>query len=113
MAFFREYKLTNSYTCSNIIIVFILAAWIHCFVYISKGLVTRGYIHYVFIIFILESMLLQVVQVVLLLAVLLLVVLVMLFRLSNVCRHFHRVYIKFCVQERSIDLLTSGSYYLI
>ena len=53
--------------------MFILAAWIHCFVYISKGLVTRGYIHFVFIIFVLESMLLQVVQVVLLLVVLLLV----------------------------------------
>ena len=50
--------------------MFILAAWIHCFVYISKGLVTRGYIHFVFIISVLESMLLQVVQVVLLLAVL-------------------------------------------
>ena len=50
--------------------MFILAAWIHCFVYFSKGLVTRGYIHFVFIISVLESMLLQVVQVVLLLAVL-------------------------------------------
>ena len=50
--------------------MFILAAWIHCFVYISKGLITRGYIHLVFIIFILESMLLQVVQVVLLLVIL-------------------------------------------
>ena len=29
-------------------IVFILVAWIHYFVYISKGLVTRGYIHFVF-----------------------------------------------------------------
>ena len=53
--------------------MFILAAWIHSFVYISGGLVARGYIHFVFIIFILESMLLQVVQVVLLLVVLLLV----------------------------------------
>ena len=53
--------------------MFILAAWIHCFVYISKGLVARGYIHFVFIIFVSESMLLQVVQVVLLLVVLLLV----------------------------------------
>ena len=53
--------------------MFILAAWIHCFVYISGGLVARGYIHFVFIIFVLESMLLQVVQVVLLLVVLLLV----------------------------------------
>ena len=52
--------------------MFILAAWIHCFVYISC-LVTRGFIHFVFIIFVLESMLLQVVQVVLLLVVLLLV----------------------------------------
>ena len=34
--------------------MFILAAWIHCFVYISGGLVARGYIHFVFIIFILE-----------------------------------------------------------
>ena len=53
--------------------MFILAAWIHCFVYISKSLVTRGYIHFVFMIFVLESMLLQVVQVALLLVVLLLV----------------------------------------
>ena len=53
--------------------MFKLAAWLHCCVYISKGLVTRGYIHFVFIIFVLESMLLQVVQVVLLLVVLLLV----------------------------------------
>ena len=53
--------------------MFILAAWIHCFVYISGGLVARGYIHFVCIIFILESKLLQVVQVVLLLVVLLLV----------------------------------------
>ena len=52
---------------------FILAAWIHCFVYISEGLVTRWCIHFMFIIFILESKLLQVVQVVLLLVVLLLV----------------------------------------
>ena len=51
--------------------VFILVAWIHCFVYISRGVVTRWYIHYVFIIFVLESMLLQVVQVILLLIVLL------------------------------------------
>ena len=36
-------------------------------------MVSRGYIHFVFIIFVLESMLLQVVQVVLLLVVLLLV----------------------------------------
>ena len=40
--------------------MFNLAAWIHCFVYISKGLVSRGYIHFVFIISILESMLLHV-----------------------------------------------------
>ena len=53
--------------------MFILVPWIHCFVYISKGLVTRGYIHFVFIIFVLESMLLQVLQVILLLVVLLLV----------------------------------------
>ena len=53
--------------------MFFLAAWLHCFVYISKALVTRGYIHFVFIIFVLESMLLQVVQVVLLLVVLSLV----------------------------------------
>ena len=54
--------------------MFILAAWIHCFVYIAGGLVARGYINFVFIIFlVLESMLLQVVQVVLLLVVLLLV----------------------------------------
>ena len=53
--------------------MFILAAWIHCFVYFSRGLVTREYFHYVFIISVLESMLLQVVQVVLLLVVLLLV----------------------------------------
>ena len=52
--------------------MFILAALIHCFVYISC-LVTRGYTHFVFIIFALESMLLQAVQVVLLLVVLLLV----------------------------------------
>ena len=51
--------------------MFILAAWIDCFVYISDGVVTRGYL--VFIICILESMVLQVVQVVLLLVVLLLV----------------------------------------
>ena len=25
--------------------MFILVAWIHCFVYISNGVVTRGYIH--------------------------------------------------------------------
>ena len=43
--------------------MFILVAWIHCFVYISNGVVTRGYIHLVFIIFVLESMVLQVVQV--------------------------------------------------
>ena len=49
--------------------MFILAAWIHCFVYISKGLVTKGYIYFEFIIFVLESMLLQVVQVVLVLVV--------------------------------------------
>ena len=48
--------------------MFILVAWIHCFVYISNGGVTRGYIHLVSIIFILESMLLQVVQVVLVVA---------------------------------------------
>ena len=53
--------------------MFIQAVWIHCFVNISKGLVTRGYIHFVSIIFVLESMLLQVVQVVLLRVVLLLV----------------------------------------
>ena len=52
--------------------MFILAAWIHCFAYISNGVVTRGYIHLVFIIFILESMVLRVVWVVLLLVVLLL-----------------------------------------
>ena len=40
------------------------------FVYISNDVVTRGYIHWVFIIFVLESMVLQVVQVVLLLVVL-------------------------------------------
>ena len=53
--------------------VFILFAWIHCFVYISNGVATRVYIHLVFIIFVLESMVLQVVQVELLLVVLLLV----------------------------------------
>ena len=53
--------------------VFIFVTWIHCFVYISKGLVTRGYIDWVFIIFVLESMVLQVLQVVLLLVVLLLI----------------------------------------
>ena len=53
--------------------MFILATWIHYYVYISKGLVTRGYIHFVYIIFVLESMFLQMVQVVLLLVVLLLV----------------------------------------
>ena len=53
--------------------MFILAAWIQCFVYISRGLVTRGYFHCVFIIFVLESMVLQVVQIVLLLVFLLLV----------------------------------------
>ena len=53
--------------------MFILAAWIHCFVYISKGLVTRGYIHFAFIIVVSESMLLQVVQVVLLLVVILVI----------------------------------------
>ena len=47
--------------------VFILVAWMHCFVYISNGVVTGWYIHLVFIVFVLESMLLQVVQVVLLL----------------------------------------------
>ena len=46
---------------------------VHCFVYISNGVVTRGYIHLVFTIFVLESMVLQVVQVVFLLVVLLLV----------------------------------------
>ena len=50
--------------------VFILVAWIHCFAYISNGIVTRGYIPFVFIIFFLVSMLLQVGQVVLLLVVL-------------------------------------------
>ena len=50
--------------------MFILVAWIHCFVYISNDVVTRGYIHLVFTIFVLESMLLQVVQVILLLVVL-------------------------------------------
>ena len=54
--------------------VFILVAWIHCFVYISNSVVTRGYIHFVFIIVVLESMLLQVVQVILLLVVLLVMV---------------------------------------
>ena len=39
--------------------MFILVVWIHCFVYISNGVVTSGYIHFVFIIFVLESMLLQ------------------------------------------------------
>ena len=54
--------------------MFVLVAWIHCFVYISNGVVnTRGYIHLVFMIFVLESMILQVVQVVLLLVVLLVV----------------------------------------
>ena len=48
--------------------VFILVAWIHCFVYISDS---RGYIHLLFIIFVLESMLLKVVQVILWLVVLL------------------------------------------
>ena len=47
--------------------VIILVAWMHCFVYISNGVVTGWYIHLVFIVFVLESMLLQVVQVVLLL----------------------------------------------
>ena len=51
--------------------VVIRMAYSFTFVYISKGLVTRGYIHFVFIILVLESMLLQVVQVVLLLVVLL------------------------------------------
>ena len=32
--------------------MFILDAWIHSFVYISHDVVTRGYIHLVFIIFI-------------------------------------------------------------
>ena len=53
--------------------MFILVAWIHCFVYISNDVVTRGYIHLVFMIFFWESMVLQVVQVVLLFVVLLLV----------------------------------------
>ena len=53
--------------------MFILAAWMHCFVYIFKVLVTRGISILFFIIFVLESMLLQVAQVVLLLVVLLLV----------------------------------------
>ena len=54
--------------------MFVLVAWIHCFVYISNDVVnTRGYIHLMFMIFVLESMVLQVVQVVLLLVVLLLV----------------------------------------
>ena len=43
--------------------MFILVAWIHCFVYISNDVVTRGYIHLVLIIFVLESIVLQVVQV--------------------------------------------------
>ena len=60
----------------NYYIVFTLVPWIHCFVYISKGLVTRRYIHFMFITFVLESMLLQVVQTVLLLVVFLLVGLV-------------------------------------
>ena len=51
--------------------VFSLLTWIHCFVYISNGVVSRRYIHLVFIIIVLKSMLLQVVQVVLLLVVLL------------------------------------------
>ena len=53
--------------------MFILVAWIHCFVYISNDVVTRGCIHFVFIIFVLESMVLRVIQVVLLLVVFLLV----------------------------------------
>ena len=53
--------------------VLILVAWIHCFVYISNGVVTRGYIHWVFINFVSGSMLRQVVLVVLLLVVLLFV----------------------------------------
>ena len=48
--------------------MFILVAWIHCFVYISNDVVTRGYIHLVFIILIFGSMVLQVVQVVLVIA---------------------------------------------
>ena len=40
--------------------MFILVAWIHCFVYISNDVVTMGCIHFVFIIFVLETMLLQV-----------------------------------------------------
>ena len=43
--------------------MFILVAWIHCIVHISKGLVTKGYINFVLIIFFLESISLQVVQV--------------------------------------------------
>ena len=53
--------------------MFIFVTRIHCFVYISNDVLTRGYIHFVLIIFVLESMVLQVVQVVLLLVVLLLV----------------------------------------
>ena len=49
--------------------VSILVARIHCFVYISNVVVTRGY-PFVFIIFVLESMVIQVVQIVLLLVVL-------------------------------------------
>ena len=45
--------------------MFILVALIHYCVYISNGVVTRGYIHLVFIILVLKSMVLQVVQVVL------------------------------------------------
>ena len=59
-------------------IVFILIAWIHCFVYISKVLVTKGSIHFVFIIFVSGSMLQQVAQV--------LQVSHGLFSLSDVCR---------------------------
>ena len=53
--------------------MFILVAWIHCFVYISNYVVTKGYIPLVVIIFVLESMVLQVVQVVPLLVVLYLI----------------------------------------
>ena len=69
--FDRLYKLSHSSRSLRIIRKNIpyQVAWIHCFVYISNGVVTRGYIHLVFIIFVLESMLLRVVQVVLLLLI--------------------------------------------
>ena len=54
--------------------MFILVARIHCFVYISNYVVTKGYIHIVFIVFVLESMVLQVVQAVPLFVVLYLII---------------------------------------